>query len=130
MSEGPPPKALLVEDEALVAMITEDYLDAIGFDAVSVDTAAGALDVLLGGGLSLAVIDVGLPDMRGDDLAARARELSPTLPIILASGFDSAELKRRFMNDDALFVLGKPYTENDLRAAITAAGLVPAGVDG
>ena len=130
MSESPPPKALLVEDEALVAMITEDYLSVIGFDALCVDTAADAMDALIGGGFSLAVIDVGLPDMRGDDLAARARELSPTLPIILASGFDSAELKRRFANDDALSVLGKPYTESDLRAAIAAAGLVPVGAGG
>ena len=117
------PKALLVEDEALVAMITEDYLGTLGFDALCVDTAAGALDALICGGLSLAVIDVGLPDMRGDDLAAKARELSPTLPIILASGFDPAELKRRFLNDDALFVLAKPYTEHDLRTVIAAAGL-------
>lgn len=123
MSDGPfPLRALLVEDEALVAMIAEDYLDAIGYDSLCVDTAAGALDALAGGGLSLAVIDVGLPDMRGDDLAARARELAPDLPIILASGFDPAELKRRFVGDGALAVLSKPYTERDLRAAIAEAG--------
>lgn len=117
-------RALLVEDETLVAMIAEDYLDAIGFSPLSVDTAAGALDALSAGGLSLAVIDVGLPDMRGDDLAAKAREMSPDLPIILASGFDPGELKRRFWDDDALIVLSKPYTERDLRTAIAAAGLV------
>ncbi len=128
MGEGQLPKALLVEDEALVAMITQDYLGEIGFDALWVDTAVEAMNVLVGGGFSLAVIDVGLPDMRGDDLAAKARELAPTLPIILASGFDAAELKRRFANDDALSVLGKPYTESDLRTAIAAAGLIPVAV--
>lgn len=123
MSGGlPSRKALLVEDEVLVAMIAEDYLGAIGFDPLCVDTAKGALAALADGGLSLAVIDVGLPDMRGDDLAARARELAPDLPIILASGFDSAELRRRFVGDGALAVLAKPYTEGDLRAAIVAAG--------
>ena len=125
MSDGRPArKALLVEDEALVAMIAEDYLDSLGFSSLCVDTAAGALDAIAGGGLSVAVIDVGLPDMRGDDLAARAREIAPHLPIVLASGFDSAELKQRFKGDDAVTVLGKPYTERDLRAAIAAAGLV------
>src|SRR3954470_19733811 len=102
MSDGRSPrKALLVEDEALVAMIAEDYLGAIGFDPLCVDTAAGALDALANGGLSLAVIDVGLPDMRGDDLAARVRQLAPDLPIVLASGFDSAELRQRFVGDEA-----------------------------
>jgi DNA-binding response OmpR family regulator len=120
------PKALLVEDETLVAMVAEDLLGAIGFDPMCVDTAAGALDALAGGGLSLAVIDVGLPDMRGDDLAAKARELAPQMPIVLASGYDSTELKRRFWDDDRVSVLGKPYTEQELRAAIAAAGLSPA----
>jgi len=124
MGDDPTPRrALLVEDEALVAMIVEDYLGAIGFDPLCVDTAADALSALAGGGLSLAVIDIGLPDMRGDELAARARLLAPDLPIVLASGFDSAELKRRFGGDGAMSVVGKPYTENDLRAAIAAAGL-------
>ena len=121
---GSPRKALLVEDEALVAMIAEDYLDAMGFAPMSVDTATDALDALAGGGFSLAVIDVGLPDMRGDELAARVRQLAPDLPIVLASGFDSADLQRRFAGDAAVTVLGKPYTERDLRAAIAAAGLV------
>ncbi|MEI9889486.1 MAG: response regulator [Caulobacteraceae bacterium] len=125
MSDGPiPRKALLVEDEALVAMIAEDYLDAIGFSPLCVNTAASALNALALGGLSLAVIDVGLPDMRGDDLAARAREMAPHMPIVLASGFDAAELKQRFLDDDAVTVVSKPYTERDLRAAIAAAGLV------
>jgi DNA-binding response OmpR family regulator len=124
MSDGRSPyKALVVEDEALVAMIAEDYLEAIGFTPLCVDTATDALAALAAGDFSLAVIDVGLPDMRGDDLAVQARQLAPDLPIILASGFDSVDLRRRFAGDPGVTVLGKPYTERDLRAAIAAAGL-------
>jgi len=117
------PKALLVEDEALVAMIVEDLLEAIGFQPIHTDTATAALAVLAEGGISLAVVDVGLPDMRGDDLAAKARDLAPDMPIILASGYDTAELKGRFAGDPRVTVLGKPYTEHDLREAICATGL-------
>jgi DNA-binding response OmpR family regulator len=113
----------LVEDEALVAMLVEDLLEAVGFQPQHVDTAADALAALAKGDISLAVIDVGLPDMRGDDLAARVRELAPSMPIILASGYDSVELRRRFQDDAAVTVLGKPYTEHDLREAISATGL-------
>ncbi len=116
-------RALVVEDEALVAMIVEDLLEAVGFQPVHTDTANAALAILAEGGISLAVIDVGLPDMRGDDLAARARTLAPQMPIILASGYDPSELRSRFAHDAGVTVLGKPYTENDLRAAISATGL-------
>jgi CheY-like chemotaxis protein len=111
-------KALLVEDEALVAMIAEEILLAIGFEPVCVDAGAPALTQLEQGGYRVAVIDVGLPDMRGDDLAARLRTIHPDLGIVLASGYDETDLRRRFTGDSRVAVLGKPYTERDLREAI------------
>lgn len=116
-------KALLVEDDTLVAMLVEDHLAGIGFEPVWVETAADALAALGGGGLALAVIDVGLPDMRGDALAAQARRICPGLPIVVATGYDGAEIGLRFSGDPATAILGKPYTERELRHAITSLGL-------
>ena len=127
--EGLPCKALLVEDEVLVAMIAEDLLQAIGFVPIHAPDAASALAALAAGGFSLAVIDVGLPDMRGDVLARRVRGIAPDMPIVLASGYDAGELKQRFSHDEAVTVLGKPYTEHDLKTAIASMG-VPVGKAG
>jgi CheY-like chemotaxis protein len=69
--------------------------------------------------LSFAMVDVGLPDMRGDALARRMRDTAPSLPIILASGYDSTELKRGFAGDQRLRVLAKPYSERQLRDVLT-----------
>ena len=113
-------KALLVEDETLVAMIAEELLMSIGYEPVCVDLGAAALDQLAHGGFNLAVIDVGLPDMRGDDLAARIRLAHPDLRVVLASGYDESELRRRFTGDTLVAVLGKPYTERDLKEAIAS----------
>ncbi len=113
-------KALLVEDETLVAMIAEEILMAIGFEPVSVDAGAPALKALEQGGFAVAVIDVGLPDMRGDDLAARVRLAYPDLGVVLASGYDEAELRRCFTGDSRVAVLVKPYTERDLREAVAS----------
>ncbi len=113
-------KALLVEDETLVAMIAEELLMSIGYEPVCVDLGAAALDQLAQGGFNLAVIDVGLPDMRGDDLAARIRLAHPDLRVVLASGYDESELRRRFTGDTLVAVLGKPYTERDLKEAIAS----------
>jgi len=117
--------ALLVEDETLVAMVSEDSLRALGFEAICVETAAGALSALKDGAheVALAVIDIGLPDMRGDDLIARIRETLPGLPIVMASGYDAAALRLRFAGDPALASLGKPYSEYDLKQAIASLGL-------
>jgi CheY-like chemotaxis protein len=116
--------ALLVEDEVLVTMVTEENLRSIGFEPTCVATAQEALEALADdANLALAVIDVGLPDMRGDDLAAQARQASPDLLIVLATGYDSVPLSLRFAGDPGIVILGKPYSEDDLRNAIASLGL-------
>jgi CheY-like chemotaxis protein len=117
---------LLVEDESLVAMVAEDNLQSLGFDVISVETGADALIALADRpSLALAIIDVGLPDIRGDDLAAQVRQKAPTLPIVIASGYDSGPLGKRFADDDAITILAKPYSEYDLQMAIMDLGLIP-----
>ena len=119
-------QALLVEDEVLVAMIAEEALSALGFRSRSVATAADALRAFADHAPQLAVIDVGLPDARGDELARRLRVLSPELPIVMASGYDAEELRADFVDDPWVRVVAKPYTESDLADATRALGLTSA----
>jgi CheY-like chemotaxis protein len=75
---------------------------------------------LLGGNIDLAIVDVGLPDGKGDRLAAELRTLYPRLPIVIASGYDNDELRRRFAGDDKVQFIGKPYTQADLQRIVEA----------
>jgi CheY-like chemotaxis protein len=120
-------RALLVEDEALVAMIAEEALSALGFEAHSARNADEAMAQFEAVAPELAVIDVGLPDARGDVLALRFRALSPDLPIVVASGYDEEELKAKFAADARVAVMPKPYTEDDLARAARSLGLAVEG---
>ncbi|MGZ8363229.1 MAG: response regulator [Caulobacteraceae bacterium] len=118
------PNALLVEDEALVAMIAEDYLRDLGYEPIAAKSAAEALAAINGdAALAFAVVDVGLPDGRGDDLALTMRQLRPEMPVILASGYDPGELGAKFTGDDKVRLMGKPYTGADLTKALAGLGL-------
>ena len=114
-------KALLVEDEALVAALAADALEELGFQIVEAATTRSAL-ALAGAGIdtfALAIIDVGLPDGRGDVLAIELRQLRADLPIIIATGYGEASLDER-IRDKRTIVLGKPYDLSQLHAAIQA----------
>ena len=117
--------ALLVEDEALVALIAEEALAGLGFHVSAASTAAEALESFERQRPDLAVIDIGLPDMRGDELARAIRDKAPDLAIIMASGYDAADVAGRFAGDQRLSVVSKPYTEGDLAAAIDGLVLKP-----
>jgi CheY-like chemotaxis protein len=123
------PKVLLVEDEALVAMIAADTLEELGFDVVQVGTTRAALEQA-GTDCArfvLAVVDMGLPDRPGQQLVAELRKICPSLPIIVASGYGESEVRRRFEAEQRFAFLNKPFEQATLRAAIHSLGLAPQG---
>lgn len=112
-------KVLLVEDEVLVATLAVDALEELGYQAIEVTTAKAALEVVSGGSpLVFAVVDVGLPDGRGDALAGEIRKLRANLPIIIATGYGEAHLDARLRGTEQIAVLSKPYDIMQLQAAI------------
>jgi DNA-binding response OmpR family regulator len=122
---NPTRRVLLVEDDALVAMIAADSLSELGYDVIEAATARAALDHAHPdcSKFDFAVIDLGLPDRPGDHLISDLREMRPDLPIIVASGYDESELRRRLKNFDRFAFLNKPYERTSLRAAINFLGL-------
>jgi CheY-like chemotaxis protein len=112
----------LVEDEALVAMIAEEALMSLGFEPQSARNGAEAMERFHAFSPTLAVIDVGLPDVKGDELALRLRALAPELAIVVASGYDESELRAKFLHDPKVAILPKPYTEDDLARATRSLG--------
>jgi CheY-like chemotaxis protein len=119
------PKVLLVEDEALVAMIAADTLEELGYDVVQVSTARAALERAGTdcAQFTLAVVDMGLPDRPGQQLVAELRKICPSLPIIVASGYGESEVRRRFEAEQRFAFLNKPFEQGSLRAALDSLGL-------
>lgn len=115
-------RVLLVEDEPLVAMIAEEALASLGFETRCARNGVEALAAMTDFRPTLAVVDIGLPDIRGDELCRRLHIQDAGLSIIVASGYDEAELAARFQNDDKIAILPKPYTEGDLARVARSLG--------
>ena len=115
-----PPRVLVVEDEVLIRMLAVDMLSEGGFDSDEAGTAAEALAKLKAPGADYRMIflDIGLPDMRGDDLIKEVRQFRPDLPLLVASGVDTGELRQRLGSYQPIGFLGKPYDMTRLRQAI------------
>ncbi len=89
------PTVLIVEDEALIReIVAVEFADA-GFDVLEAEDDCGALAHLSGTTpIDLLFTDIRLPgSLDGWDIAQRARELRPELPVFYATGF-SAEAPR------------------------------------
>jgi CheY-like chemotaxis protein len=117
-------RVLLVEDEVLVSALAVDILDELSFDVVETGSAKAALAAAGGGdGFDVAIIDVGLPDQRGDELAIKLRELRAELPIVIATGYGTNSLDKRLQDTSRLVVITKPYDTGSLMGALNKLGL-------
>jgi CheY-like chemotaxis protein len=119
MSPSTHPRVLLVEDEPLIRMLATDMLDALGFVATEASTGAEALaiDDRALAGLAGLVIDLGLPDHSGEEVARRLRLRRPDLPVILTTGADASTALAGLAGGGPAVALEKPYQFSQLQQA-------------
>ena len=119
-----PSAILVVEDEFLVRMFAVDALEDAGFRVIQAGTASEAIQALQGAvTVRAALVDVGLPDRPGDQLAAEMHALRADLPIVIASGRSGRELRDRFGGNPRVAILVKPYTAPDLVDVLAGLGV-------
>ena len=103
---------LFVDDDPLIAMSTTEMLEDLGHRVIGANSGRHALDILKSEQpIDLMMTDHVMPGMTGIELAAASREVRPTLPILLATGY--AELPEGTQVD--LPRLAKPYHQDQLR---------------
>lgn len=107
---------LVVDDDALINMNTVDMVQDLGHTVLEAYSGKEALDILTSGKqIDVLITDYAMPGMTGVELADRARELRPDLPILLATGY--ADLPSGTTTD--LPRLAKPYQQADLAKHIS-----------
>ena len=112
-----PHSILIVEDEPLIAMMLEDFLDSLGHSvAATCDSVKCALEHIEKGGFDLAILDVNLKGENVWPVATKLRERN--VPFVIATGGHVDPPPPEF--DDAP-VIEKPYTVDRVTPAIEAA---------
>ena len=108
---------LIVEDEPLIAMMLEDFLESLGHSIAatcdSVDTAMAEVEK---GGFDVAILDVNLKGQNVWPVATRLREQG--VPFVIASGGHVDPPPAEFA---AVPLIEKPYTVDRVTPAINAA---------
>ena len=108
---------LLADDEALLRELGETILKQAGYKVVSIHRRDD-LELLLHSHeekVDVLLTDIVMPEISGQELAARVRGRWPGVRVVYTSGYPSDELKD--MPRDAAF-LQKPFTPTELMAKI------------
>ena len=112
---------LVVEDEALILLDVQDGLEAGGYTVLSAASgreAMALLDTHLDSVRALVTdIDIGSDGITGWDVAQRAREAKPHLPVIYMTGASADQWTSRGVPHSVL--LHKPFATAQLITAVS-----------
>jgi FixJ family two-component response regulator len=110
----------VVDDDDRVRAALEDLLASCGYNAQSFASGTEFVNKARAGLPSCLVLDVELPDINGLDLQRQlSREVHP--PIVFITGHGDIPSSVRAMKDGAVDFLPKPFSEEQLLAAIESA---------
>ncbi len=107
------PCVLVADDSRPFAEMVRATLENAGYEVVTAYSGLAAVAAMEHNDISLAVLDVLMPEISGDAVAARLRQISPGLPVVLMTGADQA-----FAAGSGLPVLRKPFPHEELIATV------------
>lgn len=113
-------KIIIVEDDPSICHFLTTTLTANAYDVVLADTGRGALDIISSHCPDVILLDLGLPDMDGNDIIRQLRTWTRT-PIIVLSARNAEQDKAVALDLGADDYLSKPFGTVELLARIRAA---------
>ncbi len=115
----PKPTLLIVDDDAALCAMLDEYLSLVGFAAVTAGTGPKALESLVRSAVDLVILDVMLPELSGFEVLRRIRALS-RVPVIMLTARGEEVDRVVGLELGADDYLAKPFSPRELVARIRA----------
>jgi PAS domain S-box-containing protein len=107
--EKPAQRVLLVEDDEAIRSSALELLDVLGHHVLAVESAEQARELLATDHFDILFTDVSLPGQSGVDLAREAVHRTPSLKVIIASGYGVSLAPEQKDGMSHAVMLPKPY---------------------
>lgn len=110
---------LYVEDDELMRAAVSWQLSRAGFRVLEAGSGEDALELAKQESeLGLILLDIHLPGMDGVEAARALRAAYPDVPLVIASGHVTAEVRRRLAPLAVAAVIPKPFRASEMLATL------------
>jgi len=113
-------RILLIEDDSLLAQSLVDRLEGDGFRVDEADRGEDGLELADLYEYQVMILDLGLPDMRGDEVLMNLRGKDERLPVLVLSSEADVEARLACLHAGADDYLTKPFNMAELVARLQA----------
>ncbi|MBX3143340.1 MAG: response regulator transcription factor [Trueperaceae bacterium] len=110
-------RILIVEDDVDILRLLSRELNDAGFDVLAYESGIRGLSAVRESQPDLVILDLGLPDLTGQEIARRVRRTGDT-PILILTAADEVGTKVEMLNAGADDYLAKPFHVQELLARV------------
>lgn len=110
-------RILIVEDDVDILRLLSRELEDAGFEVLAYDSGMRGLSAVRESNPDLVILDLGLPDISGQEIARRLRHTG-NIPIIILTAADEVGTKVEMLNAGADDYLAKPFHVEELLARV------------
>lgn len=110
---------LIIEDESSLASALATACQRMGHHPRTCGSGRAGLDALASGGASLALLDIGLPDVSGLEVLKAARANTPATPVVIITAHGNLENAVAARKLGAAAYLVKPLDLREVQQTIT-----------
>ena len=113
---------LVVDDEKPVRDLVKRVLERNGYTVLLAESGLAAIDLLKRhpGDIALAMLDLSMPQMGGDEVLPELRKIRPEIKVLVSSGYSESETMTLFKGQRVSGFIQKPYTGADLAEKVKA----------
>ena len=107
---------LVIEDEDVVMDVIRPMLEALGYHVLPAKTGSEAVEIArtFEGDIDLAILDIVLPDIGGENLYSLIMEALPNLKVIVCSGYAIDGPAQKILDAGAQDFIQKPFSLDTL----------------
>jgi two-component system cell cycle sensor histidine kinase/response regulator CckA len=111
-SDGGENTVLIVDDEEAVRSVARNTLQRRGYRTIEATDGREALEFYrrFVNEISLVLLDLTMPYMNGEEVLQELKIITPSVKVLLSSGFNEVEAIRRFTGKGLAGFLQKPYS--------------------
>jgi two-component system cell cycle sensor histidine kinase/response regulator CckA len=112
---------LVIEDEPAVREVSRAMLERLGYRTLEAKTGGEAISLAetYDGDIGLALLDIGLPDMTGNEVYRMISKVRPGMKVIVCSGYALEGAAEEILNAGAHSFIQKPYSISHLSGSLS-----------
>jgi CheY-like chemotaxis protein len=111
---------LVVDDEIDIVSMLTHVLSNAGYTVLATHSGREGIELYENNidDIDLVILDIIMPDLRGDELLKTILEMNPEIRVILASGYSEKESYRHLLKQNMVEFIGKPFSIENLLGMI------------